>query len=326
MVVSTAEKSELTSTPVESLPRLFVIVPTYNRWGEARKSLECLARSSYANFGIILVEDGCVDETVASCREQFPDVEMLHGDGTLWWSGAINLGTQYALDNGAELIMWINDDVLVAPDTIERLVATIRRNGVRTVACARTKSTDPNIPDWKGEAPAWHPDAGKNLRELPEYGDVSIQHPPGGRAVVIPAQCFRDVGFIDVKNFPHYWADHDFHYRAMQAGYKYFITAESFVWNVPNEPRRELKQEFSLGWMGWFLTDRRSSMNMPTLRRLLKRHLPRHEYRKIFYPLLFRHLKWLAYEWLIRKPLLHRPLRAVKNAFSKAEPNSSPGR
>jgi hypothetical protein len=56
-------------------------------------------------------------------------------------------------------------------------------------------------------------------------------------------------------------------------------------------------------------------MNMPTLRRLLKRHLTPREYRKIFYPILFRHLSWLSYGWLMRKPSLHKPLRALKKGL-----------
>jgi GT2 family glycosyltransferase len=308
-------------------PRLFIVIPTYNRWQEARVSLACLTKSTYENFEILLVEDACTDGTVEQCTADFPGVEILHGDGDLWWSGAINMGTKHALERGAEVIMWINDDVRVEPETIKHLVATIERNGPRSIACARIKLTDSSAPEWRGEPPPWHPEFRMNQTgELPQHGDVPIEHPPGGQGVIIPAQCFRDVGLIDALNFPHYWADHDFHYRAMHAGYKYFVAAEAVVWNVPNKPRPEIKQDFSLRWLSWFLTDRRSAMNMPTLRRLLKRHLPPREYRRVFYPILYRHVTWLSYEWLIRKPLLHKPLRALKKGLSRAVPNSSASR
>ncbi|MDX6528255.1 MAG: hypothetical protein QOH41_545 [Blastocatellia bacterium] len=300
-------------------PRLFIVIPTYNRWDEARVSLECILGSTYRDFKIVLVEDACTDGTVERCRADFPEVEILHGDGELWWSGAINIGTQHALDQGAELVMWINDDVRVEPETIAHLVATVERNGPKSIACARIKLTDSSAPEWRGEPPPWHPEFQLSpLSALPEHGDVPIEHPPGGQGVIIPARCFRDVGLIDARNFPHYWADHDFHYRAMRAGYEYFIATEAVVWNVPNQPRQEVKRDFSLSWLKWFLTDRRSAMNMPTLRRLLKRHLPSREYRKIFYPIFLRHLSWLSYEWLIRKPALHRPLRALKKSLSSS--------
>ena len=301
-------------------PSVFVIMPTYNRWPEARVSLRCLLESSYKNLRILLVEDACTDGTVTECPQDFPEVEILHGDGDLWWSGAINLGTKYALDQGAELVLWINDDVRVEPETITHLVATVDREGAKSIACARIKWTDSSRPEWRGGPPPWHPDfQAQQLVELSLEGDLPIEHPPGGQGVLIPAQCFRDIGEVDIVNFPHYWADHDFHYRAMRAGYKYFIAREAVVWNVPNQARPEARPDISLRW---FLFNRRSAMNMPTLRRLLKRHLPPREYRKIFYPIFFRHVSWLSYEWLIRKPLLHRPLRALKKSLFKLQKDS----
>lgn len=295
-------------------------MPTYNRWHEARVSLRCLLESSHKNLRILLVEDACTDGTVAECQAGFPEVEILHGDGDLWWSGAINMGTKYALEHGAELVLWINDDVRVEPETISHLVATVEREGAKSIACARIKSTDSSQPEWRGSPPPWHPDFhAEQVVELPLEGDLPIEHPPGGQGVLIPAQCFRDIGGVDIANFPHYWADHDFHYRAMRAGYKYFIAKDAVVWNVPNQARSEVRADVSLRW---FLFDRRSSMNMPTLRRLLKRHLPPREYRKIFYPILYRHVSWLSYEWLIRKPLLHRPLRAIKKSLFKLQRDS----
>lgn len=310
----------------DSGQRVFVVIPTHNRWQEARVTLGLLLQSTYQRLTIILVDDGCTDGTAEKCGAEFPEIEILPGGGDLWWSGAINLGTEYALAQGAELVMWLNDDVQVEANTISSLVATIERNGAKSVACARIKSKDNSAPEWSGGPPRWHPDF--PLVELPELraeADLPIEHPPGGQGVLIPAQCFQEIGQVDVKNFPHYWADHDFHYRAMRAGYKYFIATEAVVWNVPNQPRHEVKQEFSLRWLGWFLFDRRSAMNMPTLRRLLKRHLPPSEYRRIFYPILFRHLAWLSYSWLTRKPLLHKPLRVLKKGLSRSVTHNSAG-
>lgn len=118
-----------TVVPTKSAPRLFIVVPTYNRWDEARVSLDCLLQSTYRNFKVILVEDACTDGTVEKCRAEFPEVEIVPGDGDLWWSGAINMGTERALELGAEVIMWINDDIRVEPETIAQLVESFGRSG-----------------------------------------------------------------------------------------------------------------------------------------------------------------------------------------------------
>lgn len=293
-------------------PRVFIVMPTYNRWHEARVSLRCLLLSTYRNFTILLVEDACSDGTVEKCRAEFPEVEILRGDGDLWWSGAINKGVEYALERGADAIVWLNDDNQVEPNTLSRMVESFKRMGERSIICARTKATDTGLDEWVGDPPRWHPEFGEWKPPDLAAADVPVNHPPGGRGVLIPAQCFREIGLVDSQAFPHYWADHDFHYRAMKAGYQYSIAPKAVVWNLPNKPRPEATELFSSTGVRWFLFNRRSAMNIPTLRRLLKRHLPPHQYRSIFYPILFGHLAWLSYGWLIRKPLLHKPLRALK--------------
>jgi GT2 family glycosyltransferase len=302
------------ATTAADRPELFltVIIPTHNRWEEARATLAALAQSEYQNFAVVLIEDGCTDGTGDNCRREFPLVQLLHGDGNLWWSGAINKGVKYALERGADAIVWLNDDNRVEPDTLSRMVESFKRMGERSIICARTKAPDTGLDEWVGDPPRWHPEFGAWERPDLSGADVPVNHPPGGRGVLIPAQCFSEIGLVDSQAFPHYWADHDFHYRAMRAGYQYFIASKAVVWNVPNRLRPEAAELFSSTGVRWFLFNRRSAMNMPTVRRLLKRHLPRREYRRIFFPILFRHLAWLSYGWLLRKPLLHKPLSALK--------------
>lgn len=311
------------SKSIGSKPALAVVVPTYNRWHEAREALACLGQSTYENFQIVLIEDGCTDGTAESCQREFPNVHLLHGDGNLWWSGAINKGVEYALDCGAEAIVWLNDDNRVEPETLARMVESFARTGDKSVTCARTKSTATGIDEWIGEPPRWHREFGHWTAPDLSAADVPLHHPPGGRGVLIPARCFHEIGLVDQKNFPHYWGDHDFHYRAMKAGYQYYLATAATIWNVPNQNRPESNELFSSSGARWFLFNRRSAMNMPTVRRLLKRHLPPREFRRTFYPILFRHLLWLSYGWLLQKPFLLKPLRKVKRTVAPTKPTTS---
>lgn len=293
--------------------RLAVVIPTYNRWHEARITLAHLRNSTYRDFDVVLVEDGCTDGTVENCRAEFPEVTILNGDGDLWWSGAINMGVEYAMQSGADAIIWMNDDNRVEPSTLAVMGESYQRTGPRSIITARTRSTDHEETDeWAGDPPLWHPDF-EDWKPLDLSGEiVPIRHPPGGRGVLIPVECFREIGLIDRRAFPHYWADYDFHYRAMKAGYRYYLASDAIVWNVPNAPGKAPAGQFSLSWARWFLFDRRSAMNMLVLRRLLKRHLPARQYRATFYPLLWRSLAWLASGWAARKPLVHRSLRTIR--------------
>jgi len=316
----------LVSSSDHTKPRLAVIIPTHNRWEEARETLARLEHSEYLNCEVVLIEDGCTDGTADNCRREFPDVHLLHGDGNLWWSGAINKGVEFAMERGADAIVWLNDDNRVEPDTLSRMVESFKRVGESSIICARTKSMNTRLDEWVGDPPRWHPDFEKWKPPDLTAEDVPVRHPPGGRGVLVPTGCFREIGLVDSQAFPHYWADHDFHYRAMKAGYQYFIASKAVVWNVPNKLRPEATQLFSSAGARWFLFNRRSPMNMPTVRRLLKRHLPRRQYRRTFYPILFRHLLWLSYGWLTQTPWLHKPLRKVKASLVRSKAPDAQGR
>jgi GT2 family glycosyltransferase len=295
--------------------RLAVVIPTHNRWQEARVTLSRLLDSDYKDLEIILINDGCNDGTVENCAKEFPGVTMLHGDGNLWWSGAINSGVEYALHKGADAIVWMNDDNRVEPQTLTHMIESFKRVGQRSIICARTKSTETGMDEWVGEPPRWHQEFGKWIAPHLGAPDIALEHPPGGRGVLIPAECFREIGLVDQNAFPHYWADHDFHYRAMKAGFKLYLARDAAVWNVPNAGRKDAPDKFSLKWARYFLFNRRSPMNMLTLRRLLKRHLAPAEYRAVYYKLLWRSLKWLASGWTARTPVIARLLRFLKRSF-----------
>lgn len=296
-------------------PHVVITIPTHNRWGEARVALARLAQSDYRNFEVVLVDDGCTDGTSELCAAEFPDVQILNGDGNLWWSGAINKGVEYALDHGADAIIWLNDDNHVEPRTLSQMVESFKRSGERSVICARVKSTLTNADEWVGGPQTWHPDYG--TWTLPDLSaeEIPAKHPPGGRGVLIPAECFRELGFVDAQAFPQCWADHDFHYRAMKAGYRYFIARDAVIWNVPNAERKDSPEKFSIRWILDFLFHRRSDMNVIALPRMLKRHFPPREYRAMYYPFLWRSLTWLASGWSARHSVVYKPLRAIRRSF-----------
>lgn len=309
---------------IKAEPRLIVVMPSYNRWQEARISLAHLMKSEYGNFEVVLVEDGCTDGTAEKCRAEFPEVRILHGDGNLWWSGATNMGTEYALSHGADAVVWLNDDNRVEPQTLGNLVESFKRNGERSIICSRIKLIDSEEREWRGDPPPWHEAARTwTAPDISGVADLPIAHPPGGQGVLVPAQCFREVGLVDQRNFPMYWADHDFHYRTMKAGYRYFIATGAVVWNKANESRPGDRDIFTLRGACWFLFNRRSPSNMATLRRHFKLHLPKREYRRTFYPMMWRNLAWLSYGWLLRTPVLHKPLSIIKRKLFHVNANNA---
>ena len=296
---------------------LVIIIPAFNRWGETSDCLHRLSRDVYRRKKIFLVDDGSTDGTSEFCRERFPGVKILQGNGSLWWSGAINLGVMEALRTGADLVLWLNNDNLVEPETISQLVEVYRRSPLRSIICAENRSTATGDLEWRGDPPFWHPETADWRKEREGKEVMLLKHPPGGRGVLVPSICFREVGIVDQAQFPHYWADHDFHYRAMGQGYRYLLASGATVWNRPNPPRFEGRDPFTLAWSWSYLTSRRSPMNLLTLHRLWRRHLSPQEYRQIFSGYICRTFYWILTGVIVRHARLYSSLVRIKRFVKK---------
>jgi GT2 family glycosyltransferase len=71
---------------------------------------------------MLLVDNGSTDDSVAYIREHYPEVIILENRENLGFSGGNNVGMRYALEQGAEYILLLNNDTEVAPDFLDELI------------------------------------------------------------------------------------------------------------------------------------------------------------------------------------------------------------
>jgi len=95
--------------------KIAVIIPVFNRRETTLKCLGLLKNNvlipNNSLINIIVVDDGSTDGTAAAIKLAFPDVKILNGDGNLWWTGAINMGVEFALSQDFDyLLTRLNDD------------------------------------------------------------------------------------------------------------------------------------------------------------------------------------------------------------------------
>lgn len=104
-----------------------VIMTCYNRREKTLESLAGLFTQKLPPEVILtvyLVDDGSTDGTSEGVQEQYPNVKLLKGNGSLFWNGGMRCAFAEAIASDPEFYLWLNDDTVLYPDAIAKALST----------------------------------------------------------------------------------------------------------------------------------------------------------------------------------------------------------
>jgi GT2 family glycosyltransferase len=221
------------------MPKTFLIIPVYNRCQTTLSCLKNLSEVGVCNWAkVVIVDDGSSDRTREKVKEQFPQVEVLSGDGSLWWTGGTKKGMQFAMQHGAECIVWLNDDCRPKLGTLEKLTEYAEGHSCITSAQSATLSGyfyGGQRKTWLGLKPIFS--------KRNEIKNCSCCH---GNCVAMPASVVRAIGYPDAQAFPQIRGDSDYVLRAVRAGFSCSVVGNAICDNDDN---------LSLFMRSWLLDD-----------------------------------------------------------------------
>lgn len=245
--------------------KVALVVPTFNRSQILMNLVSYIENQTVKPELFIVVNDGSTDNT-SELLAAHPMVTELKGDGNLWWTGSVNLGIKYVLDNHPEIdhIILQNDDVIIADDWLETLIKVGEQNPKALVGCAAVDYRDKQSITYAGKyTNSWFAFnkfvyKGKKLdeidRELPIYPFDLI-----GRGILIPVEVFHKIGLFDAEHFKHR-GDTELPLRARKAGYKLILSFKPLVFEMPDKTHGvDIKQKYTFKDVKPFFWDFRSS-------------------------------------------------------------------
>jgi GT2 family glycosyltransferase len=225
-------------------PSVAVVVPVHGRLPLTLRFIQSFRRVHYPLYRLVVVDDGSPDDTATVLAREHPEVVVLRGDGNLWWAGATNLGVRFALDQGFDYVLTVNNDAVVSPEFLGRLVAAARANPGSVVGSRINYAEPPGrvwgvggYTDWEDPGfPLRLYDHGRDEREV-----LARRLSPfpvellTGCGTLVSADCYRTVGLYDARMFPQYHADSEFTLRAARHGYRILVDLHAVIWN--DEPQ-----------------------------------------------------------------------------------------
>jgi GT2 family glycosyltransferase len=261
------------------LPRIWVVIPSFNSLAVTLSCLADLSRQTYPNIGVVLSDSGSTDTTCQAVRKSFPWVVIVQGNRDWWWTKATNEGVKYALSMCAvdDYIMTLNNDVLIPPDYLAEMVNfAIRypRSIIGSVihdASERGRLVEcGSYIDWR--TMKYHfliPD------DFDHSGFCEKLTFLCGKGVLYPASVFRLHGLFQEARLPHYGADQDFVAMCRKWGYTLRVQKKIPLYSWENITAAGIQDVKTLAEKLKILFIRKSKLNLGVHMRIMLRHCPR---------------------------------------------------
>jgi GT2 family glycosyltransferase len=185
----------------------------------------------------VIVDDGSTDGTAEAIRSQFPDVELIVGDGSLWVTEATNVGVRAALKHEPDFILMINDDQVFDSNAVNYMVETAVANGKAILGPLLLIWNTPHklfqtAPVWStlhGGWRHWNEQTVWTVPDEPWQVDLIV-----GNCVLVPARAFKEGGLMDPRRFPNF-GDAEFTPRLKRMGWRLLIDPRARVFCQPND-------------------------------------------------------------------------------------------
>ncbi len=257
---------------------LAVLMTCHNR---VQKTLQCLdvlfsqKTQAKINLNVILVDDGSTDGTAAAVRDKYPQIQVIVGDGNLFWNRGMHRAFEAALRVGFDYYLWLNDDTLLHEGALG-VMLNMHRDLVHSDASASiivASTRDPVSGEFSYGGYGYRRSGflrPPSLCPIPPSTEALRCDTFCGNCVLIPRQVTDVVGNID-PIFKHRWGDVDYGLRARAYGCKIWIAPgiladcefnpNSYRWVDPRLPLaqrfKELHSIKGLGKSDWKLYVRR---------------------------------------------------------------------
>jgi GT2 family glycosyltransferase len=234
--MSNSQGIGLSSGPAAAAPRVAVVVLAWNGKPLTMACLESLESLRYRNAAVILVDNASTDGTAAAVRETYGDrVTVIENAENLGFSRGNNVGIRRALDEGADFVLLLNNDTVVDPALVDRLVEVIAESGDIGIVGPKIYYASPPDRIWFAGGRIYlargvSKHIGIRERDTGRYDSIRDVDYVTGCALMARREVFERIGYLDPV-FAAYYEDADFCVRARRAGFRVVYAPEGKVWH-----------------------------------------------------------------------------------------------
>ena len=198
--------------------KIAVLMTCFNRKEKTLKCITYLFKQVLPlniSIEVFLVNDGCTDGTEVEVKEKFPQVNVIEGDGSLFWNRGMCLAWDEARKKYKyDAYLWLNDDTMLSEDALAVITKCSNEYPGSIVVASISSATNPTVVTY----------GGYRNNKIITPGDKFIECDTfNGNCVYIPREVSDKIGYLD-PYYRHSMGDFDYSWRAVKNWIKCLVT------------------------------------------------------------------------------------------------------
>ena len=216
--------------------RVAIIIVNWNSYEVTRQCLESLRTVTYEYFEAVLVDNGSTDGSGEKLKAEYPEVNLLSNENNLGFTGGNNRGISYALEQGFDYLMLLNNDAIATEDFLTQLMATISAN--ESIAAIQPKimyDYDRSI-IWNAGGRynyffSLNKTIGEGEKDTGQYDRAQPTAWVTGCCFMVRTAVVRQIGLLDDKFFI-YFEDADWSMKIARLGAKMMYEPKAKIYHI----------------------------------------------------------------------------------------------
>lgn len=217
-------------------PSVSIVVLNWNGLADTRECLHSLQAARYPAMRVIVVDNGSQDDEASALEREFAGfIDLLRLPENRGFAAGANAGIRRSLEAGADYVLLLNNDTIVAPEFLGALVDAAEDIPNLAAVCPRTHfynrprvvySTGGEVSIWRGVATQ----VGRGQKDRGQFERLERRGYADGVCMLIPAAALATVGLLDEQYFA-YWEETDWCVRAAERGLHCYYVPQAHVWH-----------------------------------------------------------------------------------------------
>lgn len=215
-------------------PLVVTVILNTNRRDDTLACLASLAESHYENHRTIVLDNASTDGSVAAIRSAFPAVDVIQLEENLGYAGNNNVGVWAALERGAEWVFVLNEDTVLDPGCLPRMVDVGQSApDVGVVGPMVYHFDEPNVIQSAGGRLGRRWQSVHEGANEPDEGQFAHPRPVdwiSGCAIMVRREAIEAVGALDERFF-YYWEETEWCLRVGRQQWRVMHAPRAKLWH-----------------------------------------------------------------------------------------------